>query len=75
MQATITDEMLDALAVTSTWDDLPAKLLDRFGDRADDIVCYSALENWGDDPDALGRWQDVNRRFTQLRDARRAESR
>jgi alkanesulfonate monooxygenase SsuD/methylene tetrahydromethanopterin reductase-like flavin-dependent oxidoreductase (luciferase family) len=50
MAATITDEMLDALAITSTWDDLPAKLLDRFGDRADDIVCYSVLEHWADDP-------------------------
>ncbi len=70
MMATITDEMLDALAVTSTWDDLPAKLLDRLGDRADDIVCYSVLEQWHDEPDALGRWQDVHRRFAQLRDAR-----
>ena len=69
MQATITDEMLDALAITSTWDDLPRKLLDRFGDRADDIVCYSVLEQWDDDPDALERWQDVNRRFDDLRDA------
>jgi probable F420-dependent oxidoreductase len=70
MTATITDEMLDALAITSTWDDLPAKLLDRFGDRAADIVCYSVLEHWDDDPDSLGRWQDVNRRFGQLRDER-----
>src|SRR5262249_23689839 len=69
MAATIDDEMLDALAITSTWDELPAKLLDRFGDRADDIVCYSALEQWGDDPDSLGRWQDVNRRFTELQQA------
>jgi probable F420-dependent oxidoreductase len=70
MQATITDEMLDELAITSTWDDLPGKLLDRFGDRADDIVCYSVLEQWDDTPDALERWQDVNRRFAALRDAR-----
>jgi probable F420-dependent oxidoreductase len=70
MQVTITDEMLDALAITSTWDELPRKLLDRFGDRAHDIVCYSVLDHWDDDPDALGRWQDVNRRFGELRDAR-----
>jgi probable F420-dependent oxidoreductase len=66
MQATITDDMLDALAITSTWDDLPAKLLDRFGDRADDIVCYSVIDHWDDEPDALGRWQDVTRRFAGL---------
>ena len=67
--ATITDDMVDALAVTSTWNDLPNTLLDRYGDRADDIVCYSVLEHWADDPDSLGRWQDVNRRFTELRAA------
>ena len=76
MKAMISDEMLDAMSVTSTWDELPAKLLDRFGDRADDIVCYSVLEHWDDDPDSLERWQDVNRRFDELqgqgvRDARR----
>ncbi len=67
MKATITDEMLDAFAITCTWDELPAKLLGRYGDRADDIVCYSVLEQWNDEPDALGRWQDVTRRFNQLR--------
>ena len=66
MTACITDEVLDAMAITSTWDDLPRQLLDRYGDRADDIVCYSVLEQWGDEPDALGRWQDVNRRFAEL---------
>jgi probable F420-dependent oxidoreductase len=66
MTAIITDEMLDALAVTSTWDELPGKLLDRFGDRADDIVCYSVLDNWDDDPASLERWQDVTRRVGEL---------
>lgn len=66
MTATITDDMVDALAVTATWDELPAKLLDRFGGRADDIVCYSVLDHWDDEPDALGRWQDVTRRVREL---------
>jgi alkanesulfonate monooxygenase SsuD/methylene tetrahydromethanopterin reductase-like flavin-dependent oxidoreductase (luciferase family) len=64
--ATVTDEMVDALAVTSTWDELPARLHERFGDRASDIICYSALERWGDHPDAAERWRDVNRRFEEL---------
>ena len=67
MAATITDDMLDALAITSTWDELPQKLLDRYGDRASDILCYSVLEQWADHPDAVDRWQDVNRRFAELR--------
>jgi probable F420-dependent oxidoreductase len=66
--ATISDEMLDAMAITATWDELPGKLLDRFGDRAADIVCYSVHEHWGDEPDALGRWQDVTRRVAEQRD-------
>ncbi len=66
MAATITDEMLEALAITSTWDELPQKLLDRYGDRAADILCYSVLEQWADDPDAPEHWQDVNRRFQEL---------
>lgn len=70
MAAAITDEMLDAFAVTATWDDLPAALLDRFDDRADDIVCYSALEQWRDEEDPLGRWQDVHRRFAAMASTR-----
>jgi alkanesulfonate monooxygenase SsuD/methylene tetrahydromethanopterin reductase-like flavin-dependent oxidoreductase (luciferase family) len=66
MSATITDEMLDALAITSTWDELPQRLLSRFGGRADEIVCYSVLEQWDDDADSLGRWQDVTTRYRQL---------
>jgi len=43
MRAAITDDMLDALAITSTWDELPGKLLGRIGDRADDIVRWDGL--------------------------------
>ncbi len=63
MMRTVTDDMVDVFAVTSTWDELPAKLHDRFGDRVDQVVCYSAFEQWDDDADSLGRWQDVNARF------------
>ena len=66
MKATVTDEMVDALAITSSWDDLPDKIIDRFGDRADEIVCYSVLEQWDDQPDSLERWQDVNERFALI---------
>jgi probable F420-dependent oxidoreductase len=67
MSKTITDEMVDALAITSTWDELPQRLLDRYGDRADEIVCYSVLEQWNDHADSLERWQDVTRRFREHR--------
>ncbi len=66
MAKTVTDEMVDALAITSTWDELPQRLRDRYGDRADEIVCYSVLEQWDDHADSLGHWQDVTRRFKEL---------
>ena len=66
MQQIISDDMLDAFALTSTWEELPQKLLHRFGAIADQIVCYSVIEQWDDDPDSLGRWQEVNHRFREL---------
>jgi probable F420-dependent oxidoreductase len=66
LSRTITDDMVDQLAVTSTWDELPGKLVERYGTRADQVVCYSVFEQWDDDDDPMGRWQDVNRRFRDL---------
>jgi probable F420-dependent oxidoreductase len=66
MVAAITNDVVDAFAITSTWDELPPRLMERYGDVAADVVCYSAIEHWNDDPDSLGRWQDVNRRFRAL---------
>jgi probable F420-dependent oxidoreductase len=66
MAAVITDDIVDAFAITSTWDELPARLIGRYDGIAADVVCYSATEHWNDDPDSLGRWQDVNRRFKAL---------
>lgn len=63
MTALVSDEMVDAMSVTATWEDLPARLADRYRGRADEVVCYSALEHWADDPESMRRWQDVNRRF------------
>lgn len=65
--STITDEMVDAMAITCTWDELPGRLADRFGDRADDIQCYSVMDHWSDEPNAAERWADVNRRYAELR--------
>jgi probable F420-dependent oxidoreductase len=67
----VTDDILDDFAITCTWDDLPRRLHDRLGDLADGIVCYSALEYWDDHEDAMGRWQDVNRRFDAMARAAR----
>jgi probable F420-dependent oxidoreductase len=42
MAATITDEMLDAYAVTSTWEDLPETLARKFGGVAERLIFYFA---------------------------------
>lgn len=66
MARTVTDEMVDAFAVVSTWDALPQALADRYGGRAQRIVCYSAVSQWQGDPDARHRWADVVRSFRGL---------
>ncbi len=66
LSATVTDDIVDAMAITCSWDELPSRLVERFGERADDIQLYSSLEHWGDEADPVGRWQDVNRRFAEL---------
>jgi alkanesulfonate monooxygenase SsuD/methylene tetrahydromethanopterin reductase-like flavin-dependent oxidoreductase (luciferase family) len=66
MSRTVTDEIVDAIAISSTWADLPSRLAERFTGRADEVVCYSVVEQWRDDPDSLGRWQDINRRFSEI---------
>jgi len=44
MAAVITDEMLDAFAVTATWDDLAPALLDRYAgvEHPVRVICYFA---------------------------------
>jgi probable F420-dependent oxidoreductase len=66
MKQAITDEMLDAISITSTWADLPDRLIERFAGRADEIVCYSVVEHWRDETDSLRHWQDTNRRFKEM---------
>jgi hypothetical protein len=66
MTRLITDDIVDAVSITSTWEELPQQLLDRFAGRAADITCYSALEHWRDEDDPVGRWQDVTSQFAAL---------
>jgi probable F420-dependent oxidoreductase len=65
MVATITDEMIDAFSLTAGWDDLATKLAERYGQRADRIVCYSASSQWADDPDSRERWTAVVAEFAR----------
>jgi probable F420-dependent oxidoreductase len=62
MAATVTDEMLDAFAVTAGWDDLAARLLARYDGVGHPVrvICYSAANSMRSDHTAE-RWQAVAR--------------
>ena len=57
MAAAIDDELLDAFAVTASWDGLADALISRFRGLADRIFPYQT--SGLDDPDVAARWRDV----------------
>ena len=61
MAACVTDDMLDVFAVTSTWDDLAGKVLDRYAGSADRVVMYFSGSGWREDATTFGRWAEVAR--------------
>jgi probable F420-dependent oxidoreductase len=65
MAATITDEMLDAYAVTSTWDGLADALTARYEgvDQPVRVICYFVGTGWREDPSTLDRWRPVTAAF------------
>ncbi|HSS10942.1 MAG TPA: TIGR03617 family F420-dependent LLM class oxidoreductase [Acidimicrobiales bacterium] len=57
MADAVRDDMLDTFAVTSTWDQLAGKLLDRYAGTATRVFPYG-LVGW-DDPASRERWAAV----------------
>ncbi|MPY93397.1 MAG: TIGR03617 family F420-dependent LLM class oxidoreductase [Acidimicrobiia bacterium] len=57
----ITDEMLEHYAVTSTWDELSDRLVDRYQGTAARLIMYFAERMAQRDPSAMGRWGEVAR--------------
>jgi probable F420-dependent oxidoreductase len=66
MAAAVTDDMVDAVAVTARWDDLPAALVDRFGGSAERLICYYVGTGLKDDPAVLDRWAEVTAEVHRL---------
>jgi probable F420-dependent oxidoreductase len=62
MGATVTDEMLDAFAVTATWDDLAVRLEERYRgvQHPVRVICYFAGRSLRED-DTFDQWQAVAR--------------
>ena len=61
MAATVTDEIVDAFAVTAPWEGLGQALIDRYDGVAGHVICYSASPQWASHPATLERWSDVAR--------------
>jgi probable F420-dependent oxidoreductase len=59
MEAVITDEMLDAYAVTAAWDDLPPAILDRYSGLVDRVFPYFGDTKWQASPERRQRWREV----------------
>jgi probable F420-dependent oxidoreductase len=65
MSAAITDEVVDALAVSARWDSLAAALADRYRGAADRLICYSAVGTWKS-PENAARWAAVSADWRKL---------
>jgi len=59
MADAITDEMLEVYAVTCTWDELPRRLVDKYGGLAERLIFYFAHEAWEQGPQEWARWRDA----------------
>ncbi|MBM3670810.1 MAG: TIGR03617 family F420-dependent LLM class oxidoreductase [Actinobacteria bacterium] len=65
MADTITDDMLEAYSLESTWDGLADALVEKYGGIADRVVMYDASANWTFGAGALERWRDVTAAVTK----------
>ncbi len=61
LAATITDEMLDQLAVIGRWDDVADEIIGRYRGRAERVISYLTVDDIARDPDHLARWGEIAR--------------
>ena len=66
MAELITDEVLSVFAVEAPWSELPATLVDRYGELADRLVLYVAGFAWGRPDGAFERFGGVARAVREL---------
>jgi probable F420-dependent oxidoreductase len=59
MEKVITDEMLDAFAVTASWEDLPGSVLDRYRGLVDRVFPYFVDTSWRASPERREHWREV----------------
>lgn len=59
MAGVIDDDLLEHFVVTSDWDHLAGRLIERYGGVADRLVSYFAGSAWAQGPESLARWSAV----------------
>jgi probable F420-dependent oxidoreductase len=59
MDAIVTDDVLDHFAIACPWDEMAARLLERYRGRASRVVMYLAEESIRTDTSALPKWGRV----------------
>lgn len=61
MARVVGDDLLGNFVVRGTWDQLPGRIVERYGGLATRVVLYFAGAAWGRDPSALERFGQVAR--------------
>lgn len=59
MAAIVTDEILEHFVVTGTYDEIGARIHERYGQIASRVVCYFAGVSWSQDRVGFERWSRV----------------
>jgi probable F420-dependent oxidoreductase len=59
LNATITDEMLDAFAIVGPWDDVADRVIERYAGRAERLISYLTAEDIARNPERVGAWAEV----------------
>ncbi len=65
MSAVVTDDILDHFVLSGTWDELPAKIVERYR-GVDRVVLYFAGMAWMRDPASIERWGALAAAATSL---------
>jgi probable F420-dependent oxidoreductase len=66
MVGVIDDDLLDHFLVSGSFEEMPARLVERYGGVADRVVLYFAGAAWSEAPDTFARWGEIARQVRRL---------
>jgi len=59
MAEVISDEILQHYTVEASWDEIADRLVERYGERANRLIIYTAGMDYARDPSSIDRWGEV----------------